>query len=110
MHTVLVLLFVALAVFAVGVVVLFAGSELVAWAARRRPEGKKADALRKKLGRRQPWVAVPAYALPAAGTARAVATDSHYRLRGVERSRGIRRRPLHVFVSEDPKLYAPSGS
>lgn len=110
MHTVLAVLFVALAVFAAGVVALFAGSELVARAVRRRPEEKKAGALQKKLGRRQPWVAVPGYAVPAAATSRAVAADSHYRLRGIERSRGIRRRPLHVFVSEDPKLYAPSGS
>lgn len=110
MHSVLVVLFVALAVFAVGVVALFAGSGFVAWVVRRRPEAKKADALRKKLGRRQPWVVVPAYAVPAAGTARAVAAESNYRLRGIERSRGIRRRSLHVFVSEDPRLYAPSGS
>ena len=110
MHSVLVVLFVALAVFAAGVAVLFALSELVAWAVRRRPEGKKADALRKRLGRRQPWVVVPAYAVPAAGVAREVAEEAHYRLRGIERSRGIRRRPLLVFVSEDPKLYAPSGT
>ena len=110
MHTVLVVLFVALAAIAVGVLAVFAGSEIVAWAGRRRPDEKKADALRKKFGRRQPWVVVPAYAVPATGTTRAVAADSHYRLRGIERSRGSRRRPLHVFVSEDPKLYAPSGS
>lgn len=109
MHTALVVLFVASAVIAGGVLALFAGSALWAWATGRRAEAKKEAALRKKFGRRQPWLVVPEYALPAPGAARAIAAGAQYRLRGIERSRGIRRHRVHVFVSDDPKIYRPSA-
>lgn len=109
MHTALVVLFVASGVIFVGVLALFGGSALRAWIAGRRAEAKKEAALRAKFGRRQPWVVVPEYALPAAASARAAAEDAHYRLRGIERSRGMRRHSVHVFVAEDPKIYMPSA-
>lgn len=67
--------------------------------AARRDDDRRGEQLSRALARSTPWVTVPRRHAPRAlDTCHSIAWQSGYRLLGIERSRGLLRRPQLVFV------------
>lgn len=98
MHTVLVVFFAVLAAWVVVVALAFGVAAAIAARRRASPAEARERRLERALSVDRPWVCVAEYALPGPAAARRIARERGYVLRGIERSRGLLRTPLHVFV------------
>ncbi|WP_333618075.1 hypothetical protein [Dietzia sp.] len=101
MHSFFLAFFWALAALALLAALAF-GAALAYAALRRRASPERRErALERALSVDRPWISVPEYSLPGAPEARRIAADRGYVLRGIERSRGLLRAPVHIYVPRE---------